>query len=304
MQSVEAMSTITCLAVLTTLSVMVSGQYYHQAASFRFGRAVYEFRVMRAAGDAPQVLGKLDIIRSETAQTNSAASTSPLELVEVVVNSTTTYVKIDPRTLDVRWSGTADHAEPTRLVRQRNVHLRVLLMDRYRRPSDVLDACLVLVRLVETPSRVRPGVRFSRNPYEAQIYENNAPDTFLVRVDATVDDWDNTNASLTYQLVSTDDSKPSSLFYVKADTGELYARRALDREQVEVHVVHVMATSKLAGSERVRVVVRVLPAPSTSYRPMFDRAVYNVSLAVDNTDFVRRPMVVRVHAFDSDISNG
>lgn len=152
-----------------------------------------------------------------------------------------------------------------------------------------------------------------------QVYENNAPDTFLIRVEANDDlDW-GANGEIAYYLMGNESStietaslnkySSQSPFQIKSDTGEIYAKRSLNREQRDEYVLYVLAIDKGPNrlSDITKVIIRVLAVSDSSlvnsYKPVFERSVYNVSVA-ETADFIRRPLVLRVHAYDSEILNG
>lgn len=176
------------------------------------------------------------------------------------------------------------------------------------------------------------------------MYERNAPDTLLVRVEAVDDLGWSANGRVTYHLLHNDSSSSSdsqltavdsnsnrnrinnnnnnkyswtnTLFQIRSDTGEIYAKKSLDGEQRDEYVLSVMAVRKKSSSlssERVsattRVIVRVLPrllaahsSSSSSSSPVFEQEVYNASVS-ENADFVKRPLVLHARAFDPEISN-
>lgn len=162
------------------------------------------------------------------------------------------------------------------------------------------------------------------------MYEKNAPDTLLVRVEARdLSGWTLPSGQVTYHLLHNESSTTTSLlFQIRSDTGEIYVKRGLDREQRDEYVFTVVATDRRpirktttatttttsggggGGSRTIapvscttRVVVRVLARQAeANYRPVFENGVYNVSVS-ESADFVRRPLVLRVRAFDREISN-
>lgn len=101
-------------------------------------------------------------------------------------------------------------------------------------------------------------------------------------------------------------SSLSALFQIRSDTGEIYAKRSLDREQRDEYLLTVVAVdkgpSRLTASTRVRVRVLASHDADDNLRPVFEQSVYNVTIA-DKTDFVKRPLVLRVRAIDREILN-
>ncbi|XP_003477272.2 protocadherin beta-3 [Cavia porcellus] len=105
---------------------------------------------------------------------------------------------------------------------------------------------------------------FTQSSYTLSVPENNSPALHIGSVSATDSD-SGTNAQLTYSLLPPPhDPLPglASLVSINADTGQLFALRALDYEALRAFEFRVRATDRgappLSGQARVR--VRVLDA--------------------------------------------
>ena len=157
--------------------------------------------------------------------------------------------------------------------------------------------------------------KFKKPVYEAQLFENNAPDTLVVHVEATLANL----GHLTYHLITAAASTAefakgsgggdietaaaasfSSLFQIKSDTGEIFVKRTLNREHRDSYSLTVLAmgsgsSSSSSSSERlsstVQVVVRVMQQ-NEQIKPQLNALVYNISLA-ETVDFIKKPVVFR-----------
>lgn len=269
----------------------------------KFGHSVYEFKAL-GKQEANILLGRLDLVRVANGVDSSRVmllNSDGLNDLDVVLNSTVpganteSSIRFDPKTLELRTNGGVFQRSTTG-----RLHLRASLRQSYR-SGEPLDTCLIVIRIVDAVNR---PPKFRRAFYEVQVYENNAPDTFVLRVEATDElDWA-ANAQVTYHLASGNESAVSP-FQIRSDTGEIFAKRGLDREQRDEYILNVMAVdkgpSRLTATVQVR--VRVLSRQAeANYRPVFEQPVYNVSVP-ENTDFIKRPLILRVRAFDREISN-
>jgi hypothetical protein len=90
-------------------------------------------------------------------------------------------------------------------------------------------------------------------------------------------------------------------FQIKSDTGEIFAKRILNREQKDLYLLSVVATDN--GPERLSAVaqltIRVLPQLTGSLLPHFDQREYTLILP-ENAEFTKRPAIIQIRANDSD----
>ncbi len=191
-------------------------------------------------------------------------------------------------------------------------YLRLYVHDKLNR-SSIISFCSIVITVVD--SNNNPPI-FKLNKYEAQVFENNAPDTLVIKVEAIDQDYGE-NGHLTYHLISNNDDnsrlkdnlnkriKEASIgsipFQIKSDTGEIYAKRILNREQKDLYILSVVAIDN--GQDRLstiaQLVIRVLPQISQN-SPSFDQKEYNLILP-ENADYTKRPVINQVKA--SDLNN-
>jgi hypothetical protein len=178
-----------------------------------------------------------------------------------------------------------------------------------RTDQAIVAKCYVIVRTLAVDSsnwqRVPPA--FTRSSYEAQLYENNAPDTRVIRVEAVGANY----GHITYHLVNlaasslttsggvTDLTSAFSAlppFQIKSDTGEIYVRRTLNREQRDVYTLTVLAVesgpdaaSRLNAT--VQVSIRVMQQ-SEAIRPRVLETATVINISITETiDHTKRPEV-------------
>jgi len=169
----------------------------------------------------------------------------------------------------------------------------------YDSNRNILTSCSLRIDISGSNQTNRPPV-FETEIYEAQIVENNAPDTLVTRVDARDDDLGE-NGHLTYHFAASDESN-SLPFQIKSDTGEIYAKKVLNRELKEFYKLNVMAIDNGPNrlSSLAQVIVRVLPQGDAA--PRFIQKEFNLTLA-DSADYWLKPTVLKVSALDVDNSS-
>jgi hypothetical protein len=171
-----------------------------------------------------------------------------------------------------------------------------------RNDQKIAAKCYLVVRLVDNVRREqakRSPPTFKRSMYEAQIYENNAPDTIVIRVEASSANF----AHLTYHLVSFNDPFAKSIsesgfssspFQIKSDSGEIYVKRMLNREHRDLYVLTVLAIE--SGLERLnattQVFIRIMEQNELTL-PQTDSTGFNLTLP-ETTDYIKRPVVFKI----------
>ncbi|KAM4675302.1 protocadherin gamma-C5-like isoform 8-T8 [Discoglossus pictus] len=145
---------------------------------------------------------------------------------------------------------------------------------------------------------------FSQPHFNAFIQENNKPGTLLCTVSAF--DLDNgINANLFFSVMESeiDGSPASSFLYINSNTGNIYAQRSFDYEQIQVLQITVKVED--SGSPRLSsnttVFIFILDendnAPSILYREYFKELIPQQKIA--RTAPVGS-LVTKVSAMDSD----
>jgi hypothetical protein len=141
--------------------------------------------------------------------------------------------------------------------------------------------------------------RFTMNVYQAQVFENNAPETFVVQVEAVDNDYGE-NAHITYQILN--ENKELLPFQIKSDTGKIFTKRILNKELKESYVLNVLAKDN--GVKRLeasaQVFIRVLA--QNDNRPQFEKSQYELTIP-ENIEFSTKPVILRVKALDSDYNS-
>ncbi len=277
------------LALLLVLTSITHATYLHGISPFklRFTKNKFQFNLHLANLSSSDTVGRLDLQRTEKTK-------NFLNLNELNVTLTATrhptharMFKINPRSLEIQLT---DQKNKDQLLPGTKYFLRVSLFDAYKRYLPT--SCIVQINLLGEDAASNVAPRFTKIQYEAQIVENNAPNTLVVKV-ATAESF----SRVTYHFVNANSVQP---FQIKSDTGEIYARRVLNREEKDFYALTVMAINneaKLRPSSLVDVHVRVLSDSDKS--PRFNRPAYNISLP-ESSDVSRRPIVVRAQARDYD----
>ena len=147
----------------------------------KFAKNHFVFKVLEKP--ASPLVGKL--------QLNSESLLSLSDLAVTMHATRDSYSEklfaIDAKTLEIRATQSLDASLTSAH------YFRVSI----RAKTETLASCTLAIRVVSGNLNTPP--RFSMSAYEAQVFENNAPDTLLIRVEATDDDLGE-NARLTYQL--------------------------------------------------------------------------------------------------------
>jgi len=109
--------------------------------------------------------------------------------------------------------------------------------------------------------------QFTSDSYHVEMVENQLPSSAIVRVEASDDD-DGQNSQLVYSLAEFSETQYGELFRVDAVTGEVFLRRALDREAQSVYRLTLSVTDggRPARSAFTRLVVGVVDENDNSPR--------------------------------------
>ena len=246
----------------------------------RFAKTEFYFKALSSAAENSS-LGKLSLSEPLDANFSLALSGKGNELFF-----------IEPENLQVK----ARNLKGTQGTFRLRVNLKALVNDR-----DLTTSCLLTIEVSDGVNR-RPV--FDAPLYSAQVVENNAPDTLVARVGAQDGDYGE-NGRLTYHLVSSANSTAlkdalyNLPFQIKSDTGDVYAKKGLNRELKDFYTLYVMAIDN--GTPRLSTVVslgvRVLPLTDTA--PRFVHRHLDLVLP-ENCDFSLRPVVLNVSAIDCD----
>ncbi|XP_077464607.1 protocadherin alpha-C2-like isoform X1 [Stigmatopora argus] len=153
-----------------------------------------------------------------------------------------------------------------------NKHIELILKkpyDREQMPSDGLVLTAVDGGTPQRSGTAKIHVRvldandnapaFDRSVYRVKVYENSALGTPLIRLNATDAD-EGPNGDVFYSFGSYTPERVRRMFSLDADTGEITAKKALDREEASSYEMYVQATDKgpAAVPAHCKVVVEVL----------------------------------------------
>ena len=145
--------------------------------------------------------------------------------------------------------------------------------------------------------------QLASHSYEVEIVENELPSSAIVRVDATDVD-DGQNAELVYGLDEFSEVEHGDVFRVDPVTGEVFLRRALDREVQSVYrlTVSVSDGGVPSLSAFTRVVVRVVDDNDNAPRVVLSSASADRRLSVvENSE--PGTFIAYVSATDDDLAS-
>ncbi len=223
-------------------------------------------------------------------------SHNDLNLTIVYASDQSPTLKINTKTLNV-------NIQPWQNLTAGTYYYHIELYDAFKRYLPT--SCLIQLDVFNSFPSQNHAPLFEKSLYEAQIVEQNAPNTLVVRVLALYpndsndsNDLGKQNPQLTYHFV-----QPNEIpaFQIESDTGQIYAKKILNREEKESYNFSVMAIDKESQlSCLVTVHVRVLPQAGKS--PVFNKPQYSLSLP-ENMDVTDKPVVLEASAVDADNSS-
>ncbi len=130
---------------------------------------------------------------------------------------------------------------------------------------------------------------FGMDTYEAEIAENAARDTLLVRVGATDGDEGDT---LNYAITSGNDA---GVFSINADSGDITLTGTLDYETTTSYTLGVLVTDSGGRTDTAEIVISVLNV--NEHAPIFGKDIYETAI-VENA--AQDTAILRVAATDAD----
>ena len=130
---------------------------------------------------------------------------------------------------------------------------------------------------------------FGMDTYEAEIAENAARDTLLVRVGATDGDDGDT---LRYAITSGNDAR---LFNINTDSGQITLADALDYETATSHTLGVEVTDSGGRTDTAEIVISVLNV--NEHAPIFGKDIYETAIV---ETAAQDTAILRVAATDAD----
>ncbi|XP_052597948.1 protocadherin beta-7-like isoform X3 [Peromyscus californicus insignis] len=145
---------------------------------------------------------------------------------------------------------------------------------------------------------------FTQTSYTLFVQENNSPALHIGTISATDSD-SGSNAHITYSLLPTHEPQLAlaSLFSINADSGQLFALRALDYEALQTFEFHVGATDQGSPALSSQALVRVLVLDANDNAPFVLYPLQNASAPC--TELLPRAaepgyLVTKVVAVDRD----
>ena len=95
-------------------------------------------------------------------------------------------------------------------------------------------------------------------------------------------------------MINNETNSSPSPFQIKSDTGEIYSKRILNREQKDFYVLNIAAVDNgpIRLTTTTQVFIRVVS--HYDFQPRLDSKIYNFTLD-ENTDFTKRPVILKVH---------
>jgi hypothetical protein len=145
-----------------------------------------------------------------------------------------------------------------------------------------------------TDPQINNPPTFKKQNYEAFIIENNPPDTLILQVEAQDSDV-GANGQLRYHLIN-GNTLNSNLFQIESNTGEIFAKKALNSEIKNIYKLTVLAIDNSPMnrlSTTTNVVIKVLNQASSSlYNSFsFEYPIYRINLPED-TNYVYKPIIL------------
>jgi hypothetical protein len=275
-------------------------------ALVKFERNVYHYKIEERA-PIESLVGRVSLVESVNDMYNKLRSSNELNVTLRATRDTRSAAAfaLDPTTLEI-------HTKQILNISQLGArhYFQLLLHDNGR----LLAKCSLIVDIIDTQGdSSTSSLSFTQSVYEAQIFENNAPDTLVLRVKAhksfdRASNIDETyDGDIRYQLIDESivrGSSTSSLFQIKSDTGELFAKRTLNRQRKRMYTLRVLASERRTWPlgvvrQNATALIHVRVLDQQERQPRFEQTEYNITLA-ENMDFTRKPVVARVSARDSD----
>jgi hypothetical protein len=286
-----------CLCVFGFL--IVHSSYIYCESLFKFSNYFYKFKFNNTNNNTNNnnqtSIGRIPFYFSSDSILNK--NEIDFSLIDSVTNLTTDlfYIELVKQgMIDIRLSKNYNNT----LSNAKN-YLRLYAIK--RRDGKKLAHCYVII-YANNGSEFRAPV-FKQDMYEAQIYEKNAPDTLVLRVEAANDQFNtDSNSHISYQLLNiktkSQKTEPNNLFQIKSDTGEIYAKRTLNCEQRDSYTLEVLAVDNRNRklSTKTRVSIRVLEQ-NELLRPKIESKVFNISIS-EITDFTQKPAIFKLNATD------
>eukprot|EP00058_Branchiostoma_floridae_P023668 XP_002609158.1 hypothetical protein BRAFLDRAFT_131370 [Branchiostoma floridae] len=147
----------------------------------------------------------------------------------------------------------------------------------------------VVVQSANTHSPV-----FSQLNYAVSFDENNPRGTYVVMVTATDEDA-GAYGEISYSIAS---EKINQLFEIDADTGQIYSKMALDREDENQRMIIVPVVASDQGGRVSFCNVTVTLTDKNDNTPQFELASYQANIPTDAEEGAE---VIQVNAIDQDI---
>ncbi|XP_061386506.1 fat-like cadherin-related tumor suppressor homolog, partial [Musca vetustissima] len=156
--------------------------------------------------------------------------------------------------------------------------------------TDGLHISYARVKIILLPENMHSPV-FESSMYEAHIKENENADTFIITVKAIDKDFGK-YGSVSYEIPVDD---MASIFKIDKNTGSIYSKIPLDREQREIYEILVKATD--GGGKFGYAFVRLRVDDVNDNAPLFHLQEYKLVL---KDDIATNTVVTQISAMDLD----
>lgn len=161
-----------CLSSALVIECQSSSYNQHAMSPFKLRFSTNRFVFKFLATNFNDTVGELTLQRTERTQNFLSLNELNISLQATRDMSTLKAFTVDPKNLQVKI------IDRTLLKVGGQYFMKVFLYDTYKRY--VATSCTVQIDIMDNLNKHAP--RFHRDHYEAQIVENNAPNTLIVKV--------------------------------------------------------------------------------------------------------------------------
>ncbi|XP_021344023.1 cadherin EGF LAG seven-pass G-type receptor 2-like isoform X2 [Mizuhopecten yessoensis] len=137
---------------------------------------------------------------------------------------------------------------------------------------------------------------FAQDMYTKSVLEEQNPGLHVITITATDDDTGN-DGTLTYSLEATSDQRSKEMFAIHPIMGRVNTTKRLDREEIRVHYLQVIATDNGSPSRNAQTFLTVQVTDVNDHAPVFEKSVFyqdvKESIGVSTT-------IMSVRATDKD----
>ncbi|XP_033746006.1 LOW QUALITY PROTEIN: cadherin EGF LAG seven-pass G-type receptor 2-like [Pecten maximus] len=114
---------------------------------------------------------------------------------------------------------------------------------------------------------------FEQNMYTKSVLEEQNPGFHVITITATDPDTGN-DGTLTYSLEATSDQRSKEMFAIHPIMGRVNTTKRLDREEIRVHYLQVIATDNGSPSRQAQTFLNIEVADVNDHAPVFEKSVF------------------------------